>query len=130
MKTIPKDRHGKISKEYLSVGLDSLAAFAGLPPLGAIDQVITSSFNSLCISVLLSKFDLWLQMDGIMTEALKMFDAGDGKTVKEDEFKKLLTEVLGSIMLQLEGNPVSVSVNSVVHEPIASSSTLLQPSSP
>ncbi|KAI3446197.1 hypothetical protein Pfo_002862 [Paulownia fortunei] len=107
LKGVPRDRNGKISKEYLGAALDSLAASAGLPPLGAVDR-----------------------MDNIMTEALKMFDAGDGKTVKEDEFKKLLAEVLGSIMLQLEGNPVSVSINSVVHEPLASSSTLLPPSSP
>ncbi|KAL0365599.1 UNVERIFIED_CONTAM: hypothetical protein Sangu_0657500 [Sesamum angustifolium] len=107
LKGAPRDRNGKISKEYLGVALDSLAASAGLPPLGAVDQ-----------------------MDDIMNEAIKMFDAGDSKTVKEDEFKKLLTEILGSIMLQLEGNPVSVSINSVVHEPIASSSTLLQPPSP
>ncbi|KAK6143414.1 hypothetical protein DH2020_023762 [Rehmannia glutinosa] len=92
--------------EYLGVALDALAASAGLPPLGALDQ-----------------------MDDIMSEALKMANASDGKTVKEDEFKKLLVEVLGSIMLQLEGDPVSVSINSVMHEPIASSSTLLQPSS-
>lgn len=55
-----------------------------------------------------------------------MLDADDGKLVKEDEFKKLLTEILGSIMLQLEGNPILVSTNSVVHEPLASSSTLLE----
>lgn len=55
-----------------------------------------------------------------------MFDADDGKLVKEEEFKKILTEILGSVMLQLEGNPVSVSTNSVVHEPLASSSSLLQ----
>ncbi|KAG8368157.1 hypothetical protein BUALT_Bualt15G0015800 [Buddleja alternifolia] len=107
LKSVPKDRHGKISKEYLGLALDSLAASAGLPPLGGVDK-----------------------MDNIMNEALKMFDAGDGKMVKEDEFKKLLTEVLGSIMLQLEGSPVSVSINSVVHEPLATSSTLLQPLSP
>ncbi|PIN14266.1 hypothetical protein CDL12_13088 [Handroanthus impetiginosus] len=108
LKNIPKERHGKMSKEYLGVALDALASSAGLPPLGAVDQ-----------------------MDNIINEALKMVDAGDAKMVKEDEFKKLLAEVVGSIMLQLEGNPVSVTINSLVHEPeAASSSTLLQPSSP
>lgn len=67
-------------------------------------------------------------MDKVVTDACKMMNADDGKMVKEDEFKKILTSVLGSIMLQLEGNPISVSTNSVVHEPLASSSTLLQPS--
>ncbi|KAG5624789.1 hypothetical protein H5410_010007 [Solanum commersonii] len=96
LKTIPRDRHGKMSKEYLRVALDVLAPSAGLPPIGAVDQ---------------------------------MLDADDGKMVKEEELKKLLTEILGSMMLQLEGNPVSVSTNSVVHEPLASSSMLLQPPS-
>ncbi|KAL3613998.1 hypothetical protein CASFOL_042072 [Castilleja foliolosa] len=105
LKSVPKNRHGKISKECLGVALDSLAAYVGLPRRGAVDQ-----------------------MDTIMSEALKMFDSGDGKKVKEDKFKKLITEVLGNIMLRLEGKPVLVSINSVVHEPIASSSTLLQPS--
>lgn len=69
-------------------------------------------------------------MDVVVSEAFKMVNADDGKLVKEDEFKKLLTEILGSIMLQLEGNPIAISSNSVVHEPLASpSSTLLQPSS-
>ncbi|KAH0638291.1 hypothetical protein KY290_038052 [Solanum tuberosum] len=88
LKTIPRDRHGKMSKEYLQVALDVLAPSAGLPPIGAVDQM-----------------------------------------VKEEEFKKLLTEILGSMMLQLEGNPVSVSTNSVVHELLASSSMFLQPPS-
>ncbi|KAL3350866.1 hypothetical protein AABB24_023328 [Solanum stoloniferum] len=106
LKTIPRDRHGKMSKEYLRVALDVLSPSAGLPPIGAVDQ-----------------------MDKVIQEVCKMLDADDGKMVKEEEFKKLLTEILGSIMLQLEGNPVSVSTNSVVHEPLASSSTLLQPPS-
>lgn len=70
-----------------------------------------------------------MQMDTIITDSLKMMDAEDGKIVKEEEFKKLVAEVLGSVMLQLEGNPVSVSANSVVHEPLTSASTLLQTSS-
>lgn len=68
-------------------------------------------------------------MDKVISEACKMVNADDTKTVKEDEFKKVLTEILGSIMLQLGGNPISVSSNSVVHEPLGSSSSLLQPSS-
>ncbi|XP_004230924.1 uncharacterized protein [Solanum lycopersicum] len=106
LKTIPRDRNGKMSKEYLRVALDVLAPSAGLPPIGAVDQ-----------------------MDKVIQEVCKMLDADDGKMVKEEEFKKLLTEILGSMMLQLEGKPVSVSTNSVVHEPLASSSTLLQPPS-
>lgn len=42
--SVPRDRHGKLSKEYLRIVLDSLAASAGLPPLGAIDQVCISRF--------------------------------------------------------------------------------------
>lgn len=68
-------------------------------------------------------------MDRDIASVMKMLDADDGQLVKEEEFKKLLTEILGSLMLQLEGNPIAVSTNSVVHEPIASASSLLQPSS-
>lgn len=78
---------------------------------------------------LFNEFDLViLQMDKVVTDVFNMVNADDGKVVKEDEFKKLLTEILGSIMLQLEGSPISVSSNSVVHEPLTSS-TLLSPSS-
>lgn len=41
IKSVPRDRHGKISKECLGVALDNLAASAGLPPLGAVEQVRT-----------------------------------------------------------------------------------------
>ncbi|KAF2301966.1 hypothetical protein GH714_030955 [Hevea brasiliensis] len=104
LEDVPKDRNGKMAKEYLRVALDSVAPSAGLPPIGVVDEI-----------------------DKVVDEGLKMMDAEDGKLVKEDEFKMLLTEILGSIMLQIEGNPISVSSNSVVHEPLASSSTLLQP---
>ncbi|RVW93266.1 hypothetical protein CK203_022262 [Vitis vinifera] len=105
LKTVPKDRNGKMSKEYLRVALDVVGPSAGLPPYGGLEE-----------------------MDKVVTDVFNMVNADDGKVVKEDEFKKLLTEILGSIMLQLEGSPISVSSNSVVHEPLTSS-TLLSPSS-
>ncbi|GMY05551.1 EF-Hand 1 [Fagus crenata] len=106
IENVPRDRNGKISKEYIRLVLDVVAPAAGLPPIGAVDQ-----------------------MDKVVGEVFKMLSVDDGKQVKEDEFKKILTEILGSIMLQLEGNSISVSTNSVVHEPLASSSSLLLPSS-
>lgn len=60
-------------------------------------------------------------------EALKMVNGDDGKMVKEEEFKKTVAEILGSIMLQLEGNSISVSSNSVVHEPLTSGAFLPSP---
>ncbi|KAM1003103.1 hypothetical protein ACFX13_003504 [Malus domestica] len=102
--TIPRDSSGKLSKEYLRVALEAVGPTAGLPPLGAVEQ-----------------------MDKVVQDVFNMVNADDGKLLKEDEFKKLLTEILGSIMLQLEGNLISVHSNSVVHEPLTSSSTLLQP---
>lgn len=101
---VPKDQNGEISKEYFRGVLEFLASSAGLHPIGALDR-----------------------MDDITTEALKMFEVNERKMVNEEEFKKLLTQVLESVMQHLEANPISVSVNSIVHEPHASSST---PSSP
>lgn len=43
LENVPKDIQGKISKEYLRVALDALAPSAGLPPFGAVDQVIDLS---------------------------------------------------------------------------------------
>jgi len=106
LETAPKDRNDKISKEYLQIALDFVGPSAGLPPLGAVKQV-----------------------DHVIAEVFKMMDADDGKLVRDDEFKKLLTEILASIMLQLQGAPISVSSNSVVQEPLTpSSSTFLLPS--
>lgn len=85
--------------------LDSVAPYAGLPPFGAIQE-----------------------MDRIVEEAVGMMNGKMMMTVKDEELKKMIIQVLGSIMLQLEGGPVLVSTNSVVHEPLVSSSSLLHPS--
>jgi len=39
IENVPKDRNGKISKEYLRVALDTVAPSADLPPVGAIHEV-------------------------------------------------------------------------------------------
>ncbi|VAI07707.1 unnamed protein product [Triticum turgidum subsp. durum] len=89
-------------KEHLRVALDKMADAASLPPHGAVAQV-----------------------DAVVDEALKVADAGDGKAVEEAEFKKLLTEVLGAVMLRLSGQPIFFSTSTVVHEPLSTSATLL-----
>ncbi|KAG0503048.1 hypothetical protein HPP92_003120 [Vanilla planifolia] len=104
-KDLPKDRHHKVLRDYLRIALDKIAASADLPPYGAVAQV-----------------------DGVVNEVLKMVNAGDEKLIDEEEFKKLMKEILGCILLQLEGSPIFVSCNSVVHETLDSSSTLLPPS--
>ena len=39
LENLPKDRSGKMSKEYLRVALDVVSPSAGLPPVGAIEEV-------------------------------------------------------------------------------------------
>lgn len=68
-----------------------------------------------------------MQVDAVVNEAFKMVQADDGKIVDEAEFKQALTEILGSIMLQLEGTPIFISSNTVVHEPHAPSTSTLLP---
>jgi hypothetical protein len=101
-KDAPKDKNSKFSKQYLQVAFDKVAASAELPPYGAIAQV-----------------------DAVMEEAFKLVGANDVKMIDEAEFKKLMKEILASIMLQLQGKAIFVSSNSVVHEPITTASTLL-----
>ncbi|KAL5223647.1 hypothetical protein ABZP36_010286 [Zizania latifolia] len=103
---VPKEKD-RTAKEYIRVAFDRMADSVNLPPYGAVEQV-----------------------DAVVNEAFKMAKADDGKAVDESEFKKLLTEILGAVMLQLDGNPTSVSTNSVIHEPMSTSSTLLSPSPP
>ncbi|XP_052169408.1 uncharacterized protein LOC127786123 [Oryza glaberrima] len=103
---VPKEKD-RTAKQYIRVAFDRMADSINLPPYGAVEQV-----------------------DAVVNEAFKMAKAEDGKAVDETEFKKLLTEILGAVMLQLDGNPISVSTNSVLHEPMSTSSTLLSPSPP
>jgi len=101
-RVVRAEHEKKASKEHLRVALDKMADAASLPPHGAVDQV-----------------------DAVVNEALKKANADDGKEVDEAEFKKLLTEILGAVMLQLNGEPVFFSTSTVVHEPLSSSSALL-----
>lgn len=104
---VPKEHKDRTSKKYIRVAFDRMAASVNLPPYGAVDQV-----------------------DAVVNEAFKMVNAEDGKPVDEAEFKKLLTEVLGAVMLQLDGKTISVSSNTVLHEPMSTPSSLLSPSPP
>ncbi|KAL5985948.1 hypothetical protein ACLOJK_027938 [Asimina triloba] len=166
---LPKDHHGKESKDYIRVALDEMAASAGLPPYGAVGQksnvragkalslpatrlslqdILFSSYTpteskmrpTQLLEPVFSRlsqlliFPIWragqkvgLVIDAMVNEAIKMVDADDGKVIGGEEFKKLVKEILGSIMVQLEATPVSVSSSSVVHEPLANSSGILAP---
>lgn len=90
-KSLPKDPRGTLPREYLRVALDMIGPVAGLPPLGGVEQ-----------------------MDRVVSEIFKMVKADEGGVLKQDEFNQLVLEILGSLMLQLEGNPISVSSNAVV----------------
>lgn len=46
LENLPRDRNGKMSKEHLRVALDLLAPSAGLPPIGAIEEVIIVILSS------------------------------------------------------------------------------------
>jgi hypothetical protein len=45
IETLPKDKNGKISKDYLRVALDTVAPSAALPPFGAIEEVCCLFFT-------------------------------------------------------------------------------------
>ncbi|KAE8719110.1 putative aquaporin PIP2-6-like [Hibiscus syriacus] len=104
LQNVPRDRHGKISTKCLRVVLDEVAPSAGLPPIGAVKKI-----------------------DEVVADVFGTIRADEGKTVKEDELKKLVTEMLWNIMQRLEENPIAVSSSCVVHEPLESSSSILQP---
>uniref|UniRef100_A0A5K1ADY0 EF-hand domain-containing protein n=4 Tax=Nymphaea colorata TaxID=210225 RepID=A0A5K1ADY0_9MAGN len=65
-------------------------------------------------------------MDAATAQVFEMVKAGEESTLDQEEFNKLIIEILTHLMLKLEGNPVTVSSNAVVNEPITS--TLVAPS--
>lgn len=103
-KGVGAEHKKKASKECLIASLDKMADAARLPYYGAVKQV-----------------------DDVLDEAIKTVNGDDGKTLDEAEFKKLITDILGAVMLKLNGNPIFVSTNIVVHEPLSSSSSLFSP---
>lgn len=44
LQSVPRDKTGKLPKEHLQLALDLVAPLAGLPPLGALDEV-TKTIN-------------------------------------------------------------------------------------
>jgi len=50
-------------------------------------------------------------MDRLVSEIFKMVEADEGGVLKQNEFNKLVLEILGSLMLQLQGNPITVFLN-------------------
>lgn len=89
---MPKTGNGQAPKSYLRVGLDTLAPYAGLPPVGAVPE-----------------------MDSVVNECFKMIDE-DSPTGRVDQegFNKSMLEVLGGVMLQLQGKPINVKSSAVV----------------
>lgn len=83
-----KGGDGTLPKRNLRLGLDLISPFAGLPPIGAVDE-----------------------MDHVVDESFKLVDGDEGGMVGKDEFCKCMLQVLGGIMLQLEGKPVTVSTS-------------------
>lgn len=55
-----------------------------------------------------------MQMDDVVNEAFKVIDSDQGSTVDKPGFDKAMLEVLGSIMLQLQGKPIGVRTSGVL----------------
>ncbi|XP_066396185.1 uncharacterized protein [Miscanthus floridulus] len=100
-KGLPAEHKSKASKEYLIAALDKMADAASLPYYGAVKEV-----------------------DAVVEESIKTVGVEEGKAADEAEFKKSLTDILRAIMLRLNDNPVFISTDIVVHEPLSGSSTL------
>ncbi|KAM0945513.1 hypothetical protein DsansV1_C10g0103511 [Dioscorea sansibarensis] len=82
---------------FLRATLDRISELADLPSCCAIDQI-----------------------DAVL-------NANEKEIINEEEFKETTTEILVKIMQQLEINPIIITSNSVVHEPMNSSTNLNSP---
>lgn len=58
--------------------------------------------------------DMAVQMDATVNEAFKLIDDDATGRVDKPGFDKCMLEVLGGIMLQLEGKPIGVKSSAVV----------------
>ncbi|XP_020596674.1 uncharacterized protein LOC110036543 [Phalaenopsis equestris] len=101
---LPKDSNVISARQILQLALSRMATPADLPSYGTVNQI-----------------------DKIVDEAFGLVD--QKKILQPEQLKKMMTDILGSLMLQLEGNPISISSDSVVHEPLTSPSTVFSPSS-
>ncbi|KAG0490035.1 hypothetical protein HPP92_006898 [Vanilla planifolia] len=99
---LPKDSNA--GGEFFRVAIDVLAPSIDLPHYGTVDQ-----------------------FDSMVNEICSMFDAKEEKILLE--FKEMMTFVLGKLSLLLEENPICISSNSVVHEPLPSPAMVLPSSS-
>ncbi|KAL2649334.1 hypothetical protein R1flu_017462 [Riccia fluitans] len=88
---LPKDHHNKVSKDYLRASLDNVGPAAGLPPLGCADEV-----------------------DEVLVEIFNKSDFDNGERVNKEKFQKCIKQILGSVMLHLEGKPVTIKSSKVV----------------
>lgn len=55
-----------------------------------------------------------MQMDSVVNEAFKMIDDDAQGRVDKAGLNKCMLEVLGGVMLQLEGKPIGVNSSAVV----------------
>jgi len=55
-----------------------------------------------------------MQIDSVVNEAFKMIDDDAKGRVDKPGFDKCMLEVLGGVMLQLEGQPIGVASSAVV----------------
>lgn len=56
------------------------------------------------------------QVDDVLQQIFEKFNLDDGESISQEDFEKCMMEVLGSLMLQLEGKPISIKSSKIVDE--------------